>query len=138
MQVPESPEGPISERDRSMDDDWESKALEALVHRNRAWRNLAIASMVFALGWVAIDSWWPSRHSPLPADFVVELNGASAAELNLLPGIGPKSVDAILEFREANGGFTRIEELTRIPGIKEGKLRTLRPYVTVDPHYAKR
>ena len=133
MQVPESASNALPDQD-----DWESRALEALSQRNRAWRLLAVASVVCASAWVALESWWPSRQGPLPADFVVELNGASAAELNLLPGIGPKSVDAILDYREANGGFTRVEELTRIPGIKEGKLRTLRPYVTVDPQYAKR
>ena len=133
MRIPDNPANSADEQDV-----WRSRAILALTHRNRAWRILAIVSLSSALGWVVYDSWRPVDRDPWPADFVVELNRASAAELNLIPGIGPKSADAILAYRHANGGFTRVEELTRIPGIKEGKLRTLRPYVTVDPRHAKR
>lgn len=120
------------------DNTWETRALAALVYRNRALGMLALAAWISVGCWIAIKSCWPSDREPMPADFVIEINQATAAELNLLPGIGPKSVDAILAYRHANGGFTSIEELTRIPGIKEGKLRNLRPYITVDPRYAKR
>jgi competence ComEA-like helix-hairpin-helix protein len=123
---------------RETDNTWESRALAALVYRNRALGMLALAAWVSVGSWIAVKSWWPTVREPMPADFVIEINQATAAELNLLPGIGPKSVDAILAYRHANGGFESIEELTRIPGIKEGKLRNLRPYITVDPHYAKR
>jgi competence ComEA-like helix-hairpin-helix protein len=133
MRIPEHPAHGADEHDL-----WRARAILALANRNRAWRILAIVSLFSALGWVGFDTWRPVDRDPLPADFVVELNAASAAELNLIPGIGPKSADAILAYRHANGGFTRVEELTSIPGIKEGKLRTLRPYVTVDPRHAKR
>lgn len=133
MQIPETPANTASENDP-----WETRALQALAHRNRTWRTLAILALLWASVWVAFDAWGTRQREPLPADFVVDLNLASKSELSLVPGIGPKSADAILAYREAHGGFTRVEELTRIPGIKEGKLRTLRSYVTVGPRHATR
>jgi competence ComEA-like helix-hairpin-helix protein len=133
MQIPESSANITTEKDA-----WETRALQALAVRNRTWRTLAILALLWASGWVAFDVWRPRQREPLPADFVVDLNLASKAELSLIPGIGPKSADAILAYRQTHGGFTRVEELTRIPGIKEGKLRSLRPYVTVDSRHATR
>jgi len=62
---------------------------------------------------------------------VVDLNKASAAELEELPGIGPSRALAILAFREAHGGFTQVGQLMRIKGIGRAMLRKLRPFVTV-------
>jgi competence ComEA-like helix-hairpin-helix protein len=118
-------------------DEWESRAIEALAHRNRAWIGLTVASWIFAAFWLGWNAWKFEVPPSLPAEFVVDLNRATAEELHLLPGIGPKSVQAILSYREEHGGFTRVEELTTIPGIKEGKLRTLLPYITVDPRNAQ-
>lgn len=117
---------------------WEKRAIHALARRNRAWRSLALVALSGACAWVAFDVWSPPPINPLPAEFVVDLNRASLRELNLIPGIGPKSAEAILAYRRSSGGFTQVEELTRIPGIKEGKLRTIRPYVTVDRRHATR
>lgn len=111
--------------------------MEALAHRNRAWLGLACVSWVLAAIWLGWNAWNFDVPSSLPAEFVVDLNRATEAELHLLPGVGPKSVQAILSYREKHGGFTRVEDLTTIPGIKEGKLRTLRPYITVDPRNAQ-
>lgn len=133
MQIPESSSNGVNEQDA-----WMARAIQSLDRRNRAWRALAAVSLLLAVSWVAWDTWKPPFREPLPADFVVEINSASLQELNLIPGIGPKSAEAIVAYRTTAGGFTQVEELTRIPGIKEGKLRTLRPYVTVDPRHAKR
>ncbi len=62
---------------------------------------------------------------------VVDLNEATAAELEGLPGIGPSRALAILAFREAHGGFTQVGQLMRIKGIGRAMLRKLRPFVTV-------
>jgi competence protein ComEA len=99
---------------------------------------LAVGSLSMAIVWVSFDTWRPSVREPLPAEFVVDINRASLRELNLIPGIGPKSAEAIVAYRSSAGGFTDVEELTRIPGIKDGKLRAIRPYVTVDPRHAQR
>lgn len=62
----------------------------------------------------------------------LDLNTASAEELELLPGIGPKKAEAVLAWRDTNGRFSRVEDLLEIKGIGERTLERLRPYVCVD------
>ena len=56
----------------------------------------------------------------------LNLNTATPAQLEGLPGIGPVLARRIVEFREKRGGFKRIEELLAIPGISEKKWKALR------------
>ena len=60
---------------------------------------------------------------------VVNINTASAEQLQLLPGIGPALAKRIIEFREANGPFEKVDELVAVRGIGEKSLAKLRPYV---------
>jgi competence protein ComEA len=62
---------------------------------------------------------------------LLNLNTATVQELDALPGIGPVLAQRIVDFREKNGGFRRIEELLVIPGISERKWQQLRKLVTV-------
>lgn len=62
---------------------------------------------------------------------VVDLNTASVAELDALPGIGPVLAQRVVDFRTENGGFTSVEELTEVPGIGEVVLGRLRDLVRV-------
>lgn len=61
----------------------------------------------------------------------VDLNAASAAELESLPGIGPATAAAVIAWRDANGTFTSVEQLLEVRGIGPGKLDAIRPLVTV-------
>ena len=61
----------------------------------------------------------------------VNLNTASRSQLEGLDGIGPVRARAIIDYREANGGFERIEDLLLVDGIGEGTLSGVRPFVTV-------
>jgi competence protein ComEA len=61
----------------------------------------------------------------------VNINTATAAELETLPGIGPKTADAIVEYREANGSFETIEDIMDVPGIGEGTFEKIRGGITV-------
>ena len=70
--------------------------------------------------------------SELPNDLIVNLNEATQAELNLLPGIGEKLADDILKYRDEVGGFESINELMNIRGIKEGRLLSLKKHITVN------
>ncbi len=64
-------------------------------------------------------------------DGKIDLNVASAALLEELPGIGPVKAASIVQWREENGPFARVEDLTRVPGIGEKTLERLRSSVTV-------
>lgn len=61
----------------------------------------------------------------------INVNLASAAELDLLPGIGPVIAGRIIDEREENGAFVSVDSLTRVTGISAGTLEGLRPLVTV-------
>jgi competence protein ComEA len=61
---------------------------------------------------------------------VLNLNTATAQQLDLLPGVGAKAVKRILEFR-AKTPFGRPEDLGRVKGFGAKKLAALRPYLTV-------
>ncbi len=63
----------------------------------------------------------------------LDLNTATAAQLQRLPGIGEKISAAIVTWREENGGFRTVEELLQVPGIGEKRLETIRDLVTVEP-----
>jgi competence protein ComEA len=62
--------------------------------------------------------------SALPAG-PVDLNRATIAELDALPGIGPATASAIVSDREMNGPFLTVDELTRVRGIGPAKLEAL-------------
>jgi competence protein ComEA len=62
---------------------------------------------------------------------VINLNTATARELETLPGIGPALAKRIITFREKRHGFKRVEELLVIPGISEKKWKAIRDKVEV-------
>jgi competence protein ComEA len=62
---------------------------------------------------------------------LVNLNSADQALLETLPGVGPVTAGAILEFREQNGPFNSVDDLLDVSGIGEKTLEQLRPFVTV-------
>lgn len=62
----------------------------------------------------------------------VNINTASAQELQLLPRVGPALAQRIVDFRTANGAFKAPEELTRVKGIGEKSFARLAPYVSVN------
>ena len=78
----------------------------------------------------------PSMAAPVPAradDGKINLNTATAEQLDALPGIGASRAKAILEVRERLGGrFTQVEQLLEVKGIGEKMLEKIRPHVTLE------
>jgi competence protein ComEA len=62
---------------------------------------------------------------------LVNLNTATAEELETLPGIGPVLASSIVEHREQNGPFTSVDQLLDVSGIGEQRLADIRDLVTV-------
>jgi competence protein ComEA len=60
---------------------------------------------------------------------LVDLNAATVEELDALPGIGPVTAAAIVAWRDANGGFTSVDQLGDVDGIGPARLEKLRDHV---------
>jgi competence protein ComEA len=68
----------------------------------------------------------------------LNLNTATAAQLESLPGIGARTAERIVEYRQKNGGFKKIEELMNVRGVGEKSFLKLKPLIVVTPPKAER
>ena len=77
----------------------------------------------------------PPIQTPTPSQaqqpmYPVNLNTATQAQLEALPGIGPVKAQAILAWRAANGGFANANQLLQVTGIGQKTFEGLLPYIT--------
>lgn len=63
---------------------------------------------------------------------IVDINTADAALLCTLPGIGEARARVIIDYREQNGPFEKIEDIMRVPGIKESAFAKLKSRIVVN------
>lgn len=68
---------------------------------------------------------------PGGSDGQININTATATQLEELPGIGPATASKIIDFREKNGPFASIDSLEEVPGIGPAKVEALRDVATV-------
>jgi len=61
----------------------------------------------------------------------VNLNTATLEQLDTLPGVGPSTAQKIVDYREANGGFTSVDQLNDVSGIGEVRFAELKDLVTI-------
>ena len=98
------------------------------------FRTLAAALLAFV---VAVPSLVHAQSTPAPASgsekALVNINTASAAEFEALPGIGPKMAQRIVEYRDKNGAFKKLEDLMNVKGIGEKNFLKLKAQLTVAP-----
>jgi competence protein ComEA len=69
--------------------------------------------------------------TPGSATPMVDINTATEAQLEELPGVGPVTAQAILDYRTENGAFTAVDQLLEVSGIGDATLADLAPYVTL-------
>jgi competence protein ComEA len=63
----------------------------------------------------------------------VNINTATAAELNTLPGIGPTTAQSILDYRLQHGPFQVIQDIQNVPGVGPATYALIKDYITVGP-----
>jgi comEA protein len=74
----------------------------------------------------------PAAAAPtVAATDVINLNTATAVQLATLPGIGPKAADLIVQYRQKNGSFKKVEEIMNVRGIGEKTFLKLKSRITV-------
>ena len=72
-----------------------------------------------------------SNNAPAKATTMVNLNTATSAELETLPGVGAKMASRIIEYRQKKGPFKKIEELMNVQGVGEKNFLKVRSQLTV-------
>jgi competence protein ComEA len=64
---------------------------------------------------------------------LININTASAAELEALPGIGPTTAQKIVDYRDQNGPFINAEDIINVSGIGPGTYERMKDFITVGP-----
>ena len=62
----------------------------------------------------------------------ININNANAEQLEILPRIGTKTAQSIIEYRTQNGPFKKIEDITNVKGIGEKTLEELKGYIILE------
>ena len=96
------------------------------MHRKFVYGALAAALTLAATAARAADT-----ESGAAAGGKVNINQATAAQIALLPRIGTKVAERIVDYRKDHGNFARPDDLMEVKGIGEKLFLTLKPYVTV-------
>jgi len=101
----------------------------------RALVSLAAVAILMAAAHPLAQSTTPrsraATHGAAKPQGPVNLNSATLEDLASLPGIGEKTAAKILEYREKNGPFKKVEELMNVQGIGEKSFLKLKPQITI-------
>ena len=94
-----------------------------------------VAALALALGLAIPAGAQSGASTPKPAATaaVINLNTATAAQLESIPGIGAKTAERIIEYRQKNGAFKKVEDLMNVRGVGEKSFLKIKPLITVAP-----
>ena len=93
--------------------------------------HVRMAAIAVALIGAAAAARAGDAETPAPGGGKVNINQATAAQLAMLPRIGEKVAERIVDYRKQHGNFSRPEDLMEVKGIGEKLFVHLKPYVTV-------
>jgi competence protein ComEA len=104
--------------------------------RRRTMIRTSALALVALLAALAAPATAQQAATPQPApaakaEAVINLNTATAADLESLPGIGKSTAQRILEYRQKSGGFKKVEELMNVKGIGEKSFLKIKNRLTV-------
>lgn len=99
---------------------------------NRFRAGMAGAIAVWLLSLVVVSPALAAIDGETATGTVVDLNKASAEQLQAIRGIGPVLAQRIVEFRDDNGPFERVEDIMKVKGIGEKSFQKIRPFLKVE------
>ncbi|HYS27028.1 MAG TPA: helix-hairpin-helix domain-containing protein [Vicinamibacterales bacterium] len=91
----------------------------------------AIAAIALSAPSLSAQSKIPAPKPTATAAAPVNLNTATAEQLATIPGVGPKMAERILDYRQKNGGFKKVEDLMNVSGVGEKSFLKMKPLITV-------
>ena len=103
-------------------------------------RTMTASVVAACMAGVLASAQTPTRRAPattptstpaVVSTTALNLNTATSAQLEALPGIGKAVADRIIEYRQKSGSFKRVEDLMNVRGIGEKSFLKLKPLVTV-------
>jgi len=92
---------------------------------------LAFAALPAATQQQPSSSAAPAKASAPTPESPLNINTATQAQFEALPGLGTKVAERIIEYRQKNGNFKKVEDLMNVKGIGEKSFLKLKPLVTV-------
>jgi len=98
---------------------------------NRSALAFAVALVFIASPLLAQRATKPPVAATVVSTEVVNLNSATAAQIASLPGIGPKTADLVVQYRQKNGPFKKIEEIMNVRGVGEKSFLKIKDRLSV-------
>ncbi len=91
----------------------------------------AIAAIALSAPALSAQSKAPAPKPAATAAAPVNLNTATAEQLATIPGVGPKMAERIIDYRQKNGGFKKVEDLMNVSGVGDKSFLKMKPLITI-------